>query len=47
MNIDRSVQRLGSLEDRPEFLVVKIFAVGVRIDDGAFKLELAKTRAGT
>jgi hypothetical protein len=39
MNIDRNVQRLGGLEDRPEFLIVKICAIGVRIDDGAFKLE--------
>jgi hypothetical protein len=39
MNIDRNVQRLGGLEDRPEFLIVKIFALGVGIDDGAFKLE--------
>ena len=38
MNIDRDVQRLGGLEDRPEFLSVKVFPVSMGIDDGAFEL---------
>jgi hypothetical protein len=39
MNIDRNVQRPRGLEDRPEFPIVKICAIGVRIDDGASKPE--------
>jgi hypothetical protein len=39
MNVDRNVQCLGGLEDRPEFLIVKIFPLGVGINDSAFKLE--------
>src|SRR5215467_2929313 len=39
MNIDRYVQCLGGLKDRTESLIVKIFALGMGIDDCAFKLE--------
>src|SRR6516162_4213396 len=39
MNVDRDVQCLGGIEDRPESLVVKIFALGMGIDNGAFELE--------
>lgn len=32
MNIDRDVQSFGGLEDRPEFLIIKIFAARMRIE---------------
>ena len=41
MNVDRHVQSLGGLEDRPEFVIIQIFAVSVRVDHGTFELEPA------
>ncbi len=40
VDIDRHVHGLGGLEDRPELLVVEIFAVGVGVDDNPLQAEL-------
>ncbi len=40
MDVDRHVQGLGGLEDRPELLVVQIFVVGVGADDHALQPQL-------
>src|SRR5262245_2878655 len=39
VDIDRHIERSGTFADRPEPLVVEIFAVGVRIDDSALEPE--------
>jgi hypothetical protein len=35
MQVDRRVQGLGGLEDRPELGVIEVLALGVRVDDHA------------
>jgi hypothetical protein len=39
MNVNRHVERFGRREDVPELLVVEVFAVGVRVHDGALQAE--------
>ena len=41
MQVDRDVERLAGLEDRPELRVVEVLAVRVRVDDDALEAELA------
>jgi hypothetical protein len=39
VQIDRHVQRLRSFEDRPELLIVKVFAACMGVDDGSLQAE--------
>ena len=39
MDVDAGVERLRRLEHRPEFLIVEIFVVRVRVDDESIELE--------
>jgi hypothetical protein len=41
MNVDGHVERFGRGEDLPEFFVVEVFALRVRVDDCAFQSQRA------
>ena len=45
VHVDRHVERLGRIEDRPELRIVEVFAVRVRVDDHAVEAELRTPRS--
>ena len=47
MQVDRHIERLRALEDRPEPLVVEKDAVGEAVDHGALEAELGDVRSSS